>query len=168
MPTNFRGSEESVRALNAYINLVRASDSLLARASVHVEAEGLTMGQFGILESLLHLGPLCQKTLAEKLLRSPGNVTMIVDNLEKRGWVRRERQKNDRRMVTIHLTPEGRKLIARIFPPHVKTIVKEMGRLEPEEQETLRRLCRKLGKSGVKLSVETRRKEKKHGANSTE
>jgi MarR family 2-MHQ and catechol resistance regulon transcriptional repressor len=167
MPTHFRGSKQSVRALNAYINLVRATDSLLARASAHVEAEGLTLGQFGILESLLHLGPMCQKTLAEKLLRSPGNVTLIVDNLQKQGWVRRERQKDDRRMITIHLTPEGRNLIARIFPPHVKAILKEMGRLESEEQETLRCLCRKLGRGGMESSVETLRKEKKHGASST-
>lgn len=168
MPTHFRGSEESVRALNAYINLVRATDSLLAAASAHIEAEGLTLGQFGILESLFHLGPMCQKTLAEKLLRSPGNVTTIVDNLERKGWVRRERQKDDRRMITIHLTPEGRSLIARIFPPHVKTIVKEIGSLETEEQEMLRHLCRKLGRGGTKTGVEALRKERRHGASSTE
>jgi MarR family 2-MHQ and catechol resistance regulon transcriptional repressor len=168
MPTHFRGSEKSVRALNAYINLVRATDSLLAAAGAHIEAEGLTLGQFGVLESLFHLGPMCQKTLAEKLLRSPGNVTLVVDNLERKGWVRRERQKDDRRMITIHLTPEGRSLISRTFPPHVKAIVKELSRLDSDELETLRRLCRKLGKGGTKSSAETLRGEKKHDTSSTE
>src|ERR1700722_1138317 len=118
MPTHFKGSKQEVRALNAFINLARASDSLMARMSLQLESEGLTTGQFGILEALLHLGPMCQKTLGQKLLRSGGNITLVVDNLEKHGWVRRERQKDDRRKFLIHLTPEGRKLISRIFPRH--------------------------------------------------
>jgi len=166
MPTKFRGSGEAIRALNAYINLTRATDSLLASASAQIEAQGLTLGQFGVLESLFHLGPMCQKALAEKMLRSPGNVTLIVDNLERQGFVRRERQKNDRRMVTIHLTPRGRTLIARIFPPHAKVIVSLMSSLDGREQETLRRLCRKLGRGVSGSSIETESKEKKHGASS--
>ena len=92
MPTRFKGSKQEVRALNAFINLARASDSLMARMSLQFESEGLTTGQFGILEALLHLGPMCQKTIGQKLLRSGGNITLVVDNLEKQGWVRRERK----------------------------------------------------------------------------
>src|SRR5580700_3294572 len=120
MPTHFEGCEAIVRALNAYINLVRASDSVLSKIAVHLESEGVTMGQFAVLEALLHLGPMCQHTLAEKLLRSGGNVTLVIDNLEKHGWVRRERQKDDRRRVKIYLTPRGQRLIARVFPEHAE------------------------------------------------
>ncbi len=168
MPTHFRGSKEAVRALNAFINLARASDSLFGRMGQQLEAHNLTPGQFGVLETLLHLGPMCQRTLGEKLLRSGGNITLVVDNLEKHGWVRRERQKEDRRMIRIHLTPRGRRLITRVFPEHARAIVKEMGRLSPGEQEDLRRLCRKLGLGGEKLSAERSKKERKDGGNSTE
>jgi MarR family transcriptional regulator, 2-MHQ and catechol-resistance regulon repressor len=96
---------------------------------------------------IYHLGPMCQKTVAQKLLRSGGNITVVIDNLEKHGWVRRERQSDDRRMIEIHLTLRGRALIARVFPQHVKEVVREFGALEPAEQEELRRLCRKLGKA---------------------
>jgi MarR family transcriptional regulator, 2-MHQ and catechol-resistance regulon repressor len=173
MPTHFQGPKQSVRALNAFINLARASDSLMARLSLQLESEGLTTGQFGILEALLHLGPMCQKTLAEKLLRSGGNITLVVDNLEKHGWVRRERQDDDRRKILVHLTPEGRKLIGRIFPRHVEAIVEEMSRLEPAEQEALRNICRKLGRAEVEESnlknspLRSRRREKDHATNST-
>ncbi len=167
MPTHFKGCKKAVRALNAYINLIRASDSLLGRLTAQAESQGLTMGQFGVLEALYHLGPMCQKTLGEKLLRSGGNITLIVDNLEKHGWVRRERQQNDRRMVLIHLTPAGRELIARVMPPHAEMIAKEMSRLTPGEQEELRRICRKLGKGGEGLCAERLQKENKHVANST-
>ena len=99
MPTHFQGSEATVRALNAYINLVRASDSVLSKIGTHLESEGVTTGQFAVLEALLHLGPMCQHVLAEKLLRSGGNMTLVVDNLQKQGWVKRERQEKDRRVV---------------------------------------------------------------------
>src|SRR5271170_2668351 len=130
MPTHFQGPKQSVRALNAFINLARASDSLMARLSLQLESEGLTTGQFGVMEALLHLGPMCQHTLAEKLLRSGGNITLVVDNLEKHGWVRRERQKADRRKILIHLTAGGRRLISWVFPLHAKEIEKEMSCLD--------------------------------------
>jgi len=60
MPTHFKGREETIRALNAYVNLIRASDSVAARMGQQIEQSGLTMGQFGVLEALLHLGPMCQ------------------------------------------------------------------------------------------------------------
>jgi MarR family 2-MHQ and catechol resistance regulon transcriptional repressor len=159
MPTHFEGCEGIVRALNAYINLVRASDSVLSKIAVHLESEGVTMGQFAVLEALLHLGPMCQHALAEKLLRSGGNMTLVVDNLQKQGWVKRVRQEKDRRMVEIHLTPKGRRLITRIFPVHAKVIAQVMGELTPAEQEDLRRIARKLGRGAEQLCAERLKKE---------
>jgi len=125
------------------------------------------VGQFGVLEALLHLGPMTQCVLGEKLLRSGGNITLVIDNLEKHGLVRRERQTEDRRTIVIHLTPKGMRLIKRVFPAHAKMILKEMSQLEPKEQEDLRRLCRKLG-TGGRASLEATKKEKKHDSNQTE
>ena len=145
MPTQYQGCPSEVRALDAFIKLVRASGSVLARTSRHLAAEGLTVGQFGILETLLHLGPLHQCELARKHLQSGGNVTMIVDNLEKAGLVRRERLVADRRYVRVCLTPAGRERIEAVFPLHVRQIREQMDVLEPEELALLGRLCRKLG-----------------------
>jgi MarR family 2-MHQ and catechol resistance regulon transcriptional repressor len=145
MPTHYKGTVEQDRALSAFINFMRAADSVAARLDAQIEMRGLTHGQFAVLEALLHLGPLNQCDLARKLLRSGGNVAVVIDNLEKRGWVRRERQKQDRRMVIVRLTFTGRRLIARIFPKHAAAITAEMNHLSPEEQDTLRALCRKLG-----------------------
>jgi MarR family transcriptional regulator, 2-MHQ and catechol-resistance regulon repressor len=149
MPTHYQGSPETERALSAFINFVRAADSVVARLDGQIEMGGLTHGQFAVLEALFHLGPLNQCDLARKLLRSGGHLTIVIDNLEKRGLVRRERQKQDRRMVTVSLTPLGRRLIARIFPQHAAAITAEMSRLSPDEQETLRALCRKLGRGAA-------------------
>jgi MarR family 2-MHQ and catechol resistance regulon transcriptional repressor len=118
------------------------------RLSAGLDRHGITTSQLGILEALFHLGPMCQRALGDKLLRSGGNITMVIDNLEKHGLVERVRQKEDRRMIMIHLTPTGRKLISRVLPLHAKDVVKEMSRLTASEQEELRRLCRKLGRGG--------------------
>ena len=145
MPTQYSGTPEAKRALNAYIALMRASDSVSARVHRHLAAAGLSISQFGVLEILHHLGPLSPRDLCSKLLRSSGNVTLILDNLEKRALIRRERDQRDRRMVTIHLTEEGQALIAEVFPRQVDAIQADLSVLTPAEQDELRRLCRKLG-----------------------
>ena len=169
MPTHYKGRPEVKTALSAFINFIRASDSVTARLDGQIEMGGLTHGQFAVLEALLHLGPLNQCELARKLLRSGGNLTVVIDNLEKHGLVRRERQKDDRRMVVVKLTPSGHKLIAGIFPSHARAIVAEMSRLTVEEQETLRALCRKLGRGNSEIAdTAISTKENEHGSNSTE
>jgi len=70
----------------------------------------------------------------------------VVDNLQKRGLVKRKQQGKDKRFILAAITPAGRKLIARIFPEHARRITEIMARLKPDEQERLGDLCRKLGK----------------------
>jgi MarR family transcriptional regulator, 2-MHQ and catechol-resistance regulon repressor len=148
MPTHYRGAPGEVAALDAYIKLMRAAESLTARLQPGMAAAGLTVGQFGALEALLHLGPLCQRDLGRKLLRSNGNITVVVGNLAQRGLVRRLRQRDDRRFITVSLTDKGRRLISDLFPRHVSLLVREMASLSPREQSELGRLCRRLGRRG--------------------
>jgi len=147
MPTHFPGSPEQVRALNAYIRLTRVVEALSARLLVGDRLEGLTTSQLGVLDALLYLGPMCQKDLAGKILKSSGNLTLVIDNLEKRGLVQRARQAGDRRFVMVSLTQDGRALIERVMPQHVEDIRAALAALSPEEQETLGELCKKLGLS---------------------
>lgn len=146
MGTHFKGSEKEKRALNAFIKLMRAADSLNARINIFINKSGLTASQFGALEALHHLGPMNQSELCSKLLKSGGNITMVIDNLEKRKLVKRKRNPNDRRFVSVHLTPAGENLISEIFPEHVDHIVNEFSSLDPAEQEELSRMCKKIGR----------------------
>jgi MarR family 2-MHQ and catechol resistance regulon transcriptional repressor len=147
MGSRYKGSKSEVRALNTLIKLMRATESLSARLNRFLSQAGLTVSQFGALEALYHLGPLCQSALGEKILKSSGNITMVVDNLEKRRLVNRERGIADRRFVTVRLTEKGEGLIRELFPKHVKTMFSELAALTAGEQEELGRLCKKLGKS---------------------
>jgi len=145
MSTHHKGTSRERRALAAYINLLRATNTVSSQAMRHLDAHGLTPSQFAVLEALYHVGPLCLSELARKILRTSGNLTMVVDNLEKSGLVKRVQSSSDRRFVSVEITEKGRDRIANIFPEHAAEVTKLMSRLTPEEQDRLRELCRKLG-----------------------
>jgi MarR family transcriptional regulator, 2-MHQ and catechol-resistance regulon repressor len=145
MTVHRSGSEIELRALDLFVKLRRASESVSAKLNAKLAARKLTEGQFGVLEALFHLGDLTQVDLSRKILRTGGNITMVVDNLERRGWVRRVRSEGDRRYVRVQLTEEGRRLIDDYFPSHARAVTELMAALTPAEQEALAALCRKLG-----------------------
>lgn len=147
MGPRYKGSKSEVRALGAFVALQRAADSVIAATQEEIVRAKLTPSQFGVLEALLHLGPLCAKDLAKKILRSKGNLTLVIENLERSGLVARKARAEDRRWQDIELTKKGRRLIAGMFPRHARLIEGSLGVLTPDEQEELRRICRKLGKA---------------------
>lgn len=138
--------EEEERALRLWIALARCYATFSRVVSGKVAEYGLTTPQFGILEALHHVGPLSLGDLADKLLVTGGNVTYVMDRLEEQGLVVRERSAPDRRIVQAKLTPQGRALVGGVFHAHADFIRELAGRLEPAEQEELRRLLKKLGK----------------------
>lgn len=145
MGTKYRGSQQEIQALNAFIKLKRASESLSARLNTGLLEFHLTESQWGILEALYHLGDMCQKELGSKILKSTGNITLVIDNLEKRQLVQRVRDEKDRRYFNIVLTDQGKQLIEDFLPRHVQSITREMSVLTPGELETLGSICKKLG-----------------------
>ncbi len=146
MPTHYQGTPEEELALDTYIKLTRATDTINARLSIASSMQGLTISQFGVLEALYHLGPQAQNILGEKILKSNSNMTTVIDNLEKMQLVHRERAKDDRRKIIVHLTNDGLNLIKDIFPKHVRAIEQQFSVLSAEEKQLLCDLLRKLGK----------------------
>ncbi len=146
MATKHRGAPEEMLALDTFIKLSRAAESFDARLVRHGTLEELTLTQFAVLEALYHLGSLTQRDIGAKLLKSGGNITLVIDNLEKHGHVFRRRCESDRRLIYVELTDSGRELISRVFPHHLTAIVHEMSVLSPDEQRQLGQLLRKLGR----------------------
>ena len=121
--STYRGSKETVKALSAYVKLMRAAEFLTVRIHRNLADVNLTISQFGTLKALYHLGPMTQVEIGTKILKSSGNMTLVIDNLEKSGFVRRERSKEDRRHFTVHLTEGGKKLVGEFLPAHALTRV---------------------------------------------
>jgi MarR family 2-MHQ and catechol resistance regulon transcriptional repressor len=145
MPTHFAGSKKQKSTLNTFIKLMRATESLNQRLCRHLSEANLTISQFGILEALLHLGSQNQKELGKKLLKSGGNITLVLDNLEKSGLVSRKKDQNDRRALIVDLTVQGKSFIEDFFPKHLEKITEEFDVLDEKEKQELSRLCKKLG-----------------------
>jgi len=137
-------------AVRAYVKLLRASRAVIARIEPLLAAHGLTTTQLGVLEAILHRGPLTHRELGRKVLTSAGNMTDVVDKLEGRGLVRRVRDRADRRLVRVELTGKGDAMIRVLFPRHAADIARAMAGLSPEDLHRLGELLRRLGMEAVR------------------
>jgi len=146
LPTHYSGTRAELRTLDTFIKLTRCTNSVLGRLADRNTVGDLTWSQFAVLEALHHLGPMTQGEVSAKVLKSGSNMTTVIDNLERDGLVRRERDAEDRRVIHVHLTDEGSRKIEAVLPVHVSALVEEFSILSPKEQETLGELCKKLGK----------------------
>lgn len=152
MATKYQGNSEEKRALDLFIKLMRTHDSLENRLREDFRSFNLTPPQFGILETLYHLGPLQQHVLASKLLKSAGNITRVLDGMQESGLIERRAEPGDRRSFRIHLTTSGKKLIEKIFPRFAAGMQGLFGCLNIGEQQQLDQLLRKLG-TNIKHSL---------------
>lgn len=133
------------QALSLWVKLNRAAASFSKKAADQIQTTGLTQSQFGVIEALGHLGEMTMCEISRKMLVSSGNMTVVVDNLEKQGLVERVRSKEDRRTIRINLTPAGKQVFERIFPAHAAYVTRLASALSPKEQQTLAALLKKLG-----------------------
>ena len=145
MATHYKGTAKEKRALDAFIKFNRANITLSSQLSESLRTFKLTESQFAVVELVYHLGPMNLSDISGKLLCTGGNLTTVVDNLEKQKLAKRIPSKTDRRQYEIHLTKKGKSHIEKLFPAHVQRIVSEFSILSPSEQEELSRLCKKLG-----------------------
>lgn len=145
MGTHYKGTLKETNTLNSYIKLVRAYESLSSRLYMLFEKDNITEIQFYLLDTLYHLGLLNQKEISKKISRSEGNITMVVNNLEKRKLVKKKRSKDDRRIFIIELTKRGEALYKKIFPKFLKAIMHEFEQMKEKEHKEFQRYCKQLG-----------------------
>jgi MarR family transcriptional regulator, 2-MHQ and catechol-resistance regulon repressor len=101
---------------------------------------------FAVLEALLHKGALPVNEIGKKVLLTSGSITVAVDRLEEKGLVERRAHGTDRRARIVHLTKEGRKLIARAYADHAADMERlASASLSRSERKTLIRLLKKIG-----------------------
>src|SRR5688500_6455942 len=123
--------------VDAYVRLVRTADKVFADVSRGLAEHNLTASQFSTLKALRLKGPLQQKDVASSILKSTGNVTLVIDNLERRGLVARTRGVSDRRVFDVALTDRGQELFDSIYEAHLGRIREAMGSLDNEACEAL-------------------------------
>ena len=136
------------QGVHLWLLLWKATKELEALARRSVQETGLGLSDFGVLEALLHKGPLPVNALRQKVLLSSGSTTTAVDRLERSGLVKRSGTPEDRRSRIVHLTGKGSHLISKLFQEHAKDMELAFSCLAEAERDTLANLLRKLGHEG--------------------
>ncbi len=137
-------------ALDLWVKLLRTHDTLYPISGEFIRAYGLTPMQFSVIECLGHLGPMLMGDLTKKQLTTGGNITVVVDNLVKLGFVKRVPSKEDGRAYYVQLTPKGKKFFNKTFKQYAKFIASLVSVLSESEQKQLSNLLKKLGTSVAK------------------
>ena len=141
------GKHEDI-VLRAHIELSRSLLKIRAKETVWLANHDLTLSQFGILESLYHLGNLSVGQITKLTLSTPGNSTVVVKNLQSKELISAVSSNEDRRIKMLEITSQGRKIMEAIFATHVQNLVGWYDKaLSEEEIQVLSRLLRRLEKA---------------------
>src|SRR5947209_14869195 len=112
MTRGFQGTD------HVWLVMMKAMRALTRYAAAGIEETGLGLSDFGVLEALLHKGPLPVNTIGPIVDLTPGSISVAVDRLFAKGLVSRIESGEDRRVRIVALTPRGKDLIAPAFRKH--------------------------------------------------
>ncbi len=130
--------------LKVLISLSRATKEVHKGSTDILKKGGLTISQFGVLEALYHKESLSINQIIQSILSTGGNITVVVNNLEKENLVQRITNPNDQRSSLISITEKGKKKIEEIFPLHLNDLEERFSVLAHEEKQTLITILKKL------------------------
>ena len=143
-----------VSAPRLWLVLARAHGSMVDFIERSINAQGLGISDFMVLEVLLHKGPLTISVIGEKVLLASASMTSAIDRLEKRGLVLRRSCNSDRRIRVVELTAAGKSSIEEIYARHEKDLEFLMAGLSVNERQTMYEGLKKIGLA-AKVAVPT-------------
>ena len=146
MSTRKEQSLKGGSGVHVFLVLWKAARAVETYAENSITELEMCGSDFGVLEALLHKGPLPINEIGKKVLLTSGSITVAVDRLESKGLVERRASGTDRRARIVHLTKDGRALITRVYADHASDMERlAAASLNRAERETLIRLLKKIG-----------------------
>jgi len=136
---------------HVWLVMMKAMRALTRYAAAGIEETGLGLSDFGVLEALLHKGPLPVNTIGPIVDLTPGSISVAVDRLVAKGLVSRVESAEDRRVRTVALTPRGKDLIVSAFRKHSGQMKRVFSDLSREELSDLEAALKKVGKRSAAL-----------------
>ncbi|WP_105125551.1 MarR family winged helix-turn-helix transcriptional regulator [Streptococcus suis] len=146
MKTVEQSLNENKYALHSLVVFRRAANTITKSELETIKKYGLTVCQFGVMEALYNKGNLRIQDLIDKLLSTSGNMTVVIKNMIRDGYVYKTSDISDRRASLIALTDKGRQTIEAILPEHYDHVGHIFSVLSPEEQEQLANILKKFKK----------------------
>ena len=140
---------------HVWLVMMKAMRALTRYAAAGIEETGLGLSDFGVLEALLHKGPLPVNTIGPIVDLTPGSISTAVDRLVEKGLVSRVESAEDRRVRIVTLTPRGKDVIVPAFRKHAGQMRTVFSELSPEELRGLEVALKKIGKRAAALMEKT-------------
>jgi DNA-binding MarR family transcriptional regulator len=131
-------------SIGVWVRILRVYTAISSEIRRKVSSKGLTLPQLYVLTTLGLQGDMSLGKLGRELLVTKGNITPIVDHLERDGFVIRERDKKDRRKRWVRLTLKGKRLFEEILSAYEEEFVPLMSYLSQEELKQLSHLLKKI------------------------
>ena len=121
------------------------AERLIRASEAHIfKKHQLTPTQFSVLETLYSKGDLRIQDLIDSIFATSGNMTVVIRNMVRDGWITRETDPEDRRAYVVSITDAGRKKIEEALPDHIKNIQRLMQVFNSGEQAELTELLKKF------------------------
>lgn len=135
------------KSMKTVVRLERTSLKINNLTVNYLSKHNLTFNQFKVLEALYHLGDLNIGSITKLTMSTPGNITVVVKNLKRDGWITSIKDPNDSRASILSITQKGKDIIEEVFPNHAKNLNKALEVLSDEELDTLYDLLNKVYKA---------------------
>src|SRR5258706_14792601 len=136
---------------HAWLVMMKAMRALTSYAAAGIEDTGLGLSDFGVLELLLHQGPLPVNAIGPMVDLTPGSISIAVDRLVAKGLVSRVESAEDRRIRIVALTSRGKDLIVAAFRKHSGQMKRVLSVLSREELRGLELALKRIGKRAAVL-----------------
>ncbi|WP_226668389.1 MarR family winged helix-turn-helix transcriptional regulator [Metabacillus litoralis] len=137
--------EELQNALDLFRVFARAFKSISEHSIRDSKEHGFNPTEFAVLELLFTRGPQKLQQIGSRLLLVSGNVTYVIDKLEKNGYIYREQDPKDKRSIYAKLTEKGQEYLDQVYPIHAIRIARAFSGLSSSEQAELKALLKKAG-----------------------
>ena len=138
--------ERTNKAMKTWMKVVRTFHKFSNKEIAYFNENELTFNQFKVLEVLYHKGDLNIGSITKLTMSTPGNITVVVRNLKRDGWIKSISDKEDKRVSILSITEKGLKKMDEIFPRHSENLRNIMQVLNDEELDTLHKLLNKVYK----------------------
>jgi len=139
--------ERTKKAMRTAVRVERFNLKFKNQLANYLNEFDLTSNQFKVLEVLNHRGDLDISSITKLTMSTPGNITVVVRNLKRDGWITSIPSKNDKRKSILTITQKGIDIIQRVFPNHAKNLHQSFEILNDEELDTLYELLNKVYKA---------------------
>lgn len=134
------------KAMKTWMQVSKTFNCFFNNELKYFSEHDLTFNQFKVLEVLYHRGDLNIGAITKLTMSTPGNITVVVKNLKRDGWITSLLDPEDKRASILSITKKGKDKMSALFPQHAKNIHNYMDVLDDKELDTLHKLLKKVYK----------------------